>query len=138
MRGRYKKGHSMKLLIRRDQRSGMLGKIIFQLDVRAQLSDEERQHITKYKLGSEMLYVKNEMPNVDGGTLKGFGKLLVAHAMNVTVSVNDLVNGKRIECKDILEMLSAEEQIREAARNFNSILAAAAHFGGEEVVDLAA
>jgi hypothetical protein len=128
----------MKLLVRRDQRSGLLGKIIFQLDVRAELADDERQNITKYKLGKEMLYVKNEMPNVDAGTLKGFGKLMVAHALNITVSVNDLVNGKRIECKDILEMLAAEEQIREAARNFNAALAAAARFGGEEVVDLAA
>ena len=128
----------MKLLIRRDQRDGLLGKVIFQLDVRAELNDEERKRITRYKLGKELLYVKNEMPNVDGGTLKGFGKLLLAHALNITVSVNDLANGKRIECKDILEMLSAEEQIREAARNFNSILVAAAHFGGEEVVDLAA
>ena len=128
----------MKLLIRRDQRAGMLGKVIFQLDVRAQLSDEERQHIDKYKLAKEILYSKNEAPNVDPQTLKGFGKLLIAHALNITVSVNDLVNGKRIEAKDILEMLSAEEQIREAARNFNAVLQAAAHFGGEGVVDLAA
>ena len=58
--------------------------------------------------------------------------------MNVTVSVNDMVNGKRIECKDILEMLAAEEQILVAARNFNRVLLTAAHFDGEEVMDLAA
>ncbi|MBV8977694.1 MAG: hypothetical protein JO261_05670 [Alphaproteobacteria bacterium] len=128
----------MKLLIRRDQRSGMMGKVIFQLDVRAELSDEERRSIDKYKLGKEVLYSRDEAPNVDPQTLKGLGKLLVAAALNITVSVNDLVNGKRIEAKDILEMLSAEEQIREAAKNFNAVLHAAAKFGGEEVVDLAA
>jgi len=128
----------MKLLIRRDQRSGMLGKVIFQLDVRGQLSDEERKNIDKYKLGKEILYSKNEAPNVDPQTLSGLGKLLIASALNISVSVNDLVNGKRIEAKDILEMLSAEEQIREAAKNFNAVLQAAAHFGGEEVVELAA
>ena len=128
----------MKLLIRRDQRSGMLGKVIFQLDVRAELSEEERRNIDKYKLGKEILYSRDEAPNVDPQTLKGLGKLLLASALNITVSVNDLVNGKRIEAKDILEMLSAEEQIREAARNFNAVLQAASHFGGEEVVELAA
>lgn len=128
----------MKLLLRRDQRQGMLGKVIFMLDVRAQLSDEERASVTKYKLGAEILYAKNELPDADPGTLKGFGKLMLAHALNVTLSVNDMVNGKRIECKDILEMLAAEEVIRAAARNFNAALAAAARFGGEEVIDLAA
>jgi hypothetical protein len=34
--------------------------------------------------------------------------------------------------------LAVEDQIKEAARTFNAVLAAAAHFGGEEVVDLAA
>lgn len=129
----------MKLLLRRDQRTSTFGnKVIFVLEMRAQLSDEERGYIEKYKFGKEMLYVRDEKPNVDPNTIKGLGKLLIAHALNVSVSVNDLVNGKVIECKDILEMLSAEEQIREAARNFNSVLEAAAHFGGEEVIDLAA
>jgi hypothetical protein len=129
----------MKLLIRRSQESGTFSsKITFALNVRAQLSDDERANIAKYKLGKEVLYSKNEAPDVDGRTLSGLGRLLVASALNISVNVNDLVNGKRIEAKDILEMLAAEEQIREAARNFNAVLHAAAHFGGEEVVDLAA
>jgi hypothetical protein len=48
------------------------------------------------------------------------------------------MNGKRIECKDIVEMLAVEEQIKEAAKTFNAVLSAASHFGGEEVIDLAA
>ena len=128
----------MKLLIKRDQRSGVLGKVIFQLDVRAELSEDERRSIDKYKLGKEVLYSRDQAPNVDPNTIKGLGKLLIASALNVSVTVNDLVNGKRIEAKDILEMLSAEEQIREAAKNFNAVLHAASKFGGEEVVELAA
>jgi hypothetical protein len=40
----------MKLLLRRDQKSGMLGmgKISFTLDVRAELSDDEKENIKKY------------------------------------------------------------------------------------------
>lgn len=127
----------MKLLLRRDQRSGLMGKIIFTLEVRAQISPEEKARIDKYKLGKELLYVKNTNVPTDEGW-KGVGKLLMFHAMNITVSVNDLVSGKRIECKDILEMLAVEEQIKTATLNFGRALEAAAHFGGEEVISIGA
>ena len=48
--------------------------------------------------------------------------------------MDDLTSGKRIECKDILEMLAVEDQIKEAAVTFRQVLSAAAHFGGEEVL----
>jgi hypothetical protein len=37
----------VKLLLRRDQRGGLLGKVVFTLDVRAQLTDAERANIAK-------------------------------------------------------------------------------------------
>ena len=127
----------MKLLLRRDQRSGLLGKMIFTLEVRAQISPEEKARIDKYKLGKEALYIKNTNVPTDEGW-KGVAKLLMFHAMNITVTVNDLVSGKRLECKDILEMLAVEEQIKTAAQNFGRMLQAAAYFGGEEVIPIGA
>jgi hypothetical protein len=56
--------------------------------------------------------------------------------MNITVSVSDLSNGKKIDCKDIVEMLAVEEQIKEAAQTFKNVLEAATHFGGEEVIEI--
>jgi hypothetical protein len=56
--------------------------------------------------------------------------------LNLIISVNDLENGKKIECKDILEMLGAEGQIKEAAQAFKQVLDAASHFGGQEVVGI--
>ena len=64
----------------------------------------------------------------------GVASRLAFKAMNISVTVDDLANGKRIECKDILEMLAVEEQIRDAAQTFKQILEAASHFGGEEVI----
>lgn len=124
----------MKLLLRRDQRAGMLGKVIFTLDVRADISAEERAAITKYKLGDAELYASHEISG--GSGLLGVASRLAYKAMTISVSVKDLAGGKRIECKDIVEMLAVEDQIREAARTFAQVLAAAAHFGGEEVVEL--
>ena len=125
----------MKLLLRRDQKAGLLGKIIFTLSVRAELTSEERQIIQKYKLGETMLYQRSELVERGSGLL-GMASRLAFNMMNLTISVNDLESGKRVECKDILEMLAVEEQVKEAAKMFRSVLGAASQFGGEEVVEL--
>ena len=125
----------MKLLLRRDQKSGMMGKITFTLTVRAELSEEEKSNIKKYKLGDTMLYERDKLADPGSG-LKGMAWRLAFKMMNITVSVNDLSDGKKVDCKDIVEMLAVEEQIREAAQTFKNVLEAAASFGGEEVVEL--
>jgi hypothetical protein len=125
----------MKLLLRRDQRAGLLGKVVFTLDVRADLSADEKAKISKYKLGSTVLYSKNEMKQGSTETAQ-LGYAIMWRTLNLIISVNDLENGKRVECKDILEMLGAEGQIREAAQAFKQVLDAASHFGGQEVIEL--
>ena len=125
----------MKLLLRRDQRSGMLGKVVFTLEVRADLSPDEKAKIAKYKLGSTVLYSKNEMKQ-GSGEYAQLGYAILWRTLNLIITVNDLENGKKVECKDILEMLGAESQIREAAQTFKQVLDAASHFGGQEVVEL--
>lgn len=125
----------MKLLLRRDQRSGLLGKITFVLEVRAQLTEEERRSLSTYKFGKAILYQKDELADRGSGLL-GLASRMAFHAMNITVTVDDLASGKRIECKDILEMLAVEEQLKVAAANLKAILEAASHFGGEELIEL--
>ena len=123
----------MNLLLRRDQRSSLMGKVIFQLDVRAEITQEEWDSIQRYRLGDTVLYTKGEIADRGSGLL-GLASRMAFHAMNISVSVNDLVNGKRVECKDIVEMLAVEEQIKEAAVTFKNVLNAAIYFGGEEAV----
>ena len=126
----------MKLLLRRDQKSGMMGmgKITFTLDVRAELSEEEKANIKKYKLGETTLY---EREKIEGGSgLLGVASRFALKMLNVSVSVNDLANGKKIDVKDIVEMLAVEEQIKEAAHTFVAVLHAASTFGGEEVIEI--
>ena len=125
----------MEMVLRRDQRSGMMGmgSVIFVLEVRARLTAEEQQNISRYKLGKTILYTKNELVERGSGLL-GLASRLAFKAMNISVSVDDLTGGKRVECKDIVEMLAVEDQIKEAAATFKNVLEAAAHFGGEEVL----
>jgi hypothetical protein len=125
----------MNLLLRRSQRAGMLGKVIFSLDVRATVTEDEKANIRKYKLGDGLLYERKAMKE-GGSDMQLLGNALAHRFLNLTISVNDLANGKTIECRDILEMLAAEQQVREAAQNFKSVLIAASQFDGEEVVEL--
>ncbi len=126
----------MKLVLRRDQKSGMLGSgVKFILIVRAEITDEEKAWIKTYKLGETMLYEKIEVLDKGSGLL-GVASRLALKMVNITISVNDLTKGKTIECKDIVEMVAVEEQIRDAAMTFKTVLLTAAQFGGEEVVEI--
>ena len=125
----------MKLLLRRDQKTNMLGKVIFTVSVRAELSDEEKSNIKKYKMGDILLYERSKIVDPGSG-LVGLASRLAFKMINLTISVNDLENGKQVECKDILEMLAVEEQIKEAAQNFRNVLSAATTFGGEEILEI--
>ena len=125
----------MKLLLRRDQKTNMLGKVIFTVSVRAELSDEEKSNIKKYKMGDILLYERSKIIDPGSG-LVGLASRLAFKMINLTISVNDLENGKQVECKDILEMLAVEEQIKEAAQNFRNVLSAASTFGGEEIIEI--
>lgn len=111
-----------------------MGKVIFVLEVRADLTAEERASIAKYRLGDTMLYQSHDI--VGGRGILGMASRLAYKAITINVSVDDLVLGKKIEVKDIVEMLAVEDQIKEAAQTFIAVLSAAAHFGGEEVVEL--
>lgn len=126
----------MKLLLRRTERASTFGKPIYVLDIRAELSEEEKGWIDKYRFGNSLLYSKKGKPNADTTTFAGIGATMLHYALDMTVSVNDLVHGKRVECKEIMEMLAAEEQIKEAAQTFGTVLRAASQFGGEEVIAL--
>ncbi len=131
---------TMKLLIRRNQKSGIIRRgIAFTIDVRAELSPEMLALVKKYKMGKEILFYKEKVDLSDYWLLGPFRQLikaLAARLWNIKITVNDLVKGKHMECKDILEMLEAEDQIREASALFKHILESAAHFGGEEVIEL--
>ena len=128
----------MEMLLSKSQKSGMmgLGSIIFVLDIKARLTDEEAALVKRYKMGSTVLYEK--VPGVTGlankmGTMASIGIHLAAKALQLSFTVDELLKGRTIECKDITEMMAAKAQIEEAAENFHQILVAAKNFEGEEV-----
>lgn len=117
----------MELLLTRDQVGGMMGGIKFQLIAKAKLSDEETAAVKKYKMGDVILYEKQGQ----GPDPSSFLSLARHRFMVPRIQVQDLIWGKTIEAKDILEILDAEEQLKSAAQAFHRMLRAASTFGGE-------
>lgn len=124
----------MELHLSRSQKSGMMGGVKFTLDMRAQLSEEEQQNVKKYKLWDELLYEQGSDRIASAKSTLG---MFAARLAQLRITVNDLVGGKAIECKDIVEIMEAEAAIKHAAQNFHALLTAATNFGGEEVISFA-
>jgi len=144
----------MQLTIRRSQRTGgMMGKtVLFCLDVRAEYSAEEKSNIAKYKIGNQTLYTspasRKHLDNARGhlaqtqvggageqaaGLARGMLSLAMSK-LNLNITIDSLAKGQHIECKDMGELLEAEETVREACRSVSTYLAIADSFNGSETL----
>lgn len=134
----------MQLKVRRGQRSGMLGgKVIFTLDVVADLTKEERALVERYKLWGQVVYsseaANDNVARLHAGSVKALGAVLMDKVLKRFLTVKHLVSGEHMECKDLVELLGTEEQVRVACMNLKRYLDVAQTFDGrEEVVDVAA
>lgn len=140
----------MQLKIQRSQRmGGLTGRtVVFCLDVRADYGAAETSDITKYNLGKQLVYssqaarrhadnMNKQLDRVGSDSVReqatGLARGVVSLAlakMNLNISIWSLAQGHHIECKDLPELLSAEETIMEACRSLKKFLAAAATFSG--------
>jgi hypothetical protein len=149
-------GRPMQLKLRRSQRSGgVLGnKVVFALDARADLSTEEKGLVNKYGLGKLVVYDSearkkrqeaayghfDEAPSSGAGRGWWMNARGIASAammvLSLRVTVDGLMNGQHIECKDLDELLGAEAAILNACKNLKAYLDTAQTFDGrEEVVE---
>lgn len=152
----------MKLLLRRSQRSAGLmgGKILFVLDARVELSPDQRGLVQKYGLGKLSVYDSearkkhteaayghfDDAVNTPGWSGSSAGRSMWSNArglartammaLSLRVTVDSLIGGQHIECKDLDELLGAEGAIREACASIKAYLETAVTFDGrEEVVE---
>lgn len=139
------KGGAMQLKLKRSQKtSGMLSKTaVFCLDARLDLAPAERANVEKYKLGPLVIYnsesSKKHLEHIQaaaagtGGLLKGAISIAMAKlALNITI--DGLTRGQHVECKDLQELMGAEEAINAACENTKAYLDLAATFDGREIV----
>ena len=135
----------MQLVLRRSQKStGLMTKsIIFCLDARVDLTNDEADNVKRYGLGAQVLYNSQESKeHLDraadaGGGAKGFLSSAVHLAMAkfaLNITINSLTKGQHIECKELDELLGAEEAIKSACDNIRTYIGVAMTFDGREMV----
>jgi len=144
----------VQLKLQRSQRSGgVFGKaVVFCLDARAEYSPSEAANISKYRLGGEVVYssqaARRHLENVGrhldrsqqgsaaaraGSLVRGAASLALAK-MQLNISIASLGRGHHIECKDLEELLEAENALMNACRRLKEYLATAASFSGSVIL----
>jgi hypothetical protein len=134
----------MQLKMRRSQRSsGILGKtVMFMLDARLDLTAEEAANVKKYKLGDQVIYNsaasrKHLEAAADARARESFlstAARTAMHRLSLNITIDGLTKGQHIECKDLDELLGAEEALRQAAQATHTYLEVAQTFDGREVI----
>lgn len=152
----------MQLKLQRSQRAGgMMGnKVVFILDARVEPSEEERALIKKYGLGKMNVYDSEARKKHQAGAFGHFdnaagapvlgasgksiaGSLwsnarglasLAMMSLSLNVTIDGLIAGQHIECKDLDELLAAQLAIVEACRSAKGYLDVATTFDGREEV----
>ncbi len=125
----------MQLKLLRTQKQGMMGKVKFQLYAATLFTSAEQEAIKRFRLAGEVVYAKNKVEVKTDSPLAAIGSIAAAAAFNKRLTVADLAKGITIECNDITEMLTIEDQIKQACDVLVSILNAAHSFNGEEIID---
>jgi hypothetical protein len=133
----------MRLKLTRSQRTtGLVSKkVLFVLGAKVDYSAVEVACIQKYNLGSQIIYDSEsarrhaENAGSGGGLMKSLASSAMAR-MSLSVTIASLSQGQQIECKDLDEMLQAEEAICSACENLKNYLKIAESFdGAEEVIE---
>lgn len=146
---------SIHLRLRRSQRTAgvVSSKVVFAVDARADLTPHAQSLVQKYRLGPLVVYdsqartkhqeaagahyVASSNAAGAGGQLAGLARMLASTAiaaMALRITVDSLMRGQHIECKDLNELIGAEEAIVEACKNISGYLEVAETFDGRELV----
>jgi hypothetical protein len=137
----------MQLRLKRSQRSSMMGKTIFTLDARAELSRDEQALVSKFGLGKLAVYDSEARKKhgdaafghfddagatpVIGATAGSAGRGLLSNArglaraamaaLSLRVTVDSLSTGQHIECKDLDELLGSRSSDRQRLQEHKSL-----------------
>lgn len=130
----------MQLVLKREQSSkGLMSKsVVFVLNARVDLSEEEKFNVEKYKLGPQIIYnSETSRKHLEAGRNSGrAGKIarLALVSMSLNISIDSLQRGHEIPCNSLDEVLGAEEAIRDACDYLKTYLELAETFDGRQEV----
>lgn len=157
-------GQPIALKLKRTQKQAAMGGLIYMLDARIDVSAEVRSLIAQHRLGSRLIYesearqkhAEKAKAHLDGsrdgtsifappsaqamGLAKTFWKLgraavsAARASLALRVTVDSLLAGVHVECKDMDELLEAEDAFREAKQNLEGYIASLRSFDGREEI----
>ncbi|WP_316158325.1 MULTISPECIES: DUF4189 domain-containing protein [unclassified Bradyrhizobium] len=152
------------LKLKRSQKTGAMGGLIYMLDARIDASQETLSLIAKHNLGGRLIYESearqkhvaaaqghlaatrggpsllapaSEQAKGAAGTIWKLGRAAVSAvraSLALRITVNSLLSGVHVECKSMEELLEAESAIREAKENLEGFLETAQTFDGREEI----
>jgi len=127
----------MKLRLNKSQKAkGLTRKIVYSLTAKVELTEEERIYLQKYKLANEIVYAKDRIaPDMNPTGFASLARNLSAMAINLRITVNDLVIGRTIVCKDIGEIMDVEATIYKSCNGLKNLLTNCAGFEGEQIIE---
>ena len=125
----------MKLVIKREKKSGFSGKSKYGLYVRADISEEEKTLIKENSLGKTLVVYHNKT-GLSAFADFSFWSALWRMFFDTAMTVDTFVRGTTFKCKDVTELIRIEDEARGAALMLRTILEMAKTFGGEEVIDV--
>jgi hypothetical protein len=127
----------MKLIIKREQSKGFKG-VKFKLNVRTELTEEEKQLVNRYGMHKIALHDKEahkEKKPFSNLSLGGQISRIVIKKLFLDITIGKLIDGVSFSIKSIDDILEHEQSIREACEKFKIYLETMKSFGGEEIVD---
>ena len=133
----------MQLKITRSQKkAGMISKeVVFVLNVKSELTEEEKFAVQEYGLGKEVIYnsesSRKHLDNAGSGGLLKAATSIAMHRLSLNITIDSLMQGQTIECKSLDEVLGAEDAIKEACANMKKYIDVASHFdGSSETIEI--
>lgn len=114
----------MQLIIDKSQNKGLMGGVSFSITARVQLTEEERKLVQHYKLENETLLSK-KLVNFWGQPTD----------TEIRVLVRGLISDEAYKCKDLGEVISYTDSLKDACSKLKGYIEVARSFGGQEIYD---
>lgn len=157
----------MKLLFKRNQTAGQVGKVKFQLWGKVELDDDETEIIKRYKFDNAILIeavqttlIRNAILIAVGIFIVLFGLLMPGmgtgvaffaaviggggagyfyfHQKRETIFVKDLIHGRYFSCASVIELARKEAWLGVVTSFLRQVMESAKHWDGTETLDVAA
>lgn len=131
----------MRLIMSRKQKPlGVLNKyVLFQLNIRLELEEDEQAVVAHYKLGGELIYQKENISSISTAHRNvwgGIARNLTVSSMNFQLTAKNLLKGRLVKSRSISDILSIELAVMQGCKTFKELIEACPDFKGETIIDV--